>query len=80
MVPGKQAMPATKRTAKPKPKPKRIVQRSLFDKSEVKIKPTWKQPKHDKSKDPGWIFAFVDPQQLGVHVEIPHWLANRKGP
>jgi hypothetical protein len=59
-------MPTTKRPAKPKPKPKRTVQRSLFDKAEPKISPKWKQPKHDKAADPTWFYTWQPPQAENV--------------
>lgn len=52
---------ANHRRAKPKPKPKRIVQRSLFDKTEPKPKRTWKQPPHRKSEDPNWFWTWQAP-------------------
>ncbi len=63
---------ARKRPAKYKPR-----QKSLFDNSETKINPKWKQPRHSKADDPGWVFAFVDPAQLGVEVSIPEWMLKR---
>lgn len=65
---------ARKRTSTAKP---RTRQRSLFDKSEMKINPKWKQPRHSKADDPGWVFAFIDPAQLGVEVTIPQWMLKR---
>jgi hypothetical protein len=62
---------ARKRTSKP-----RTRQRGLFDKEEVTIKRTWRQPKIDRQADARWIFAWVDPQQLGVEVVIPEWMTR----
>lgn len=69
------AKKAVRVSGKRKPK---VVQRTLFDARPVVPKSTWKQPRHDKAADPGWVYAFIDPQQLGVHVEIPKWLESRK--
>lgn len=65
--------PRPRRTSKP-----RVRQLDLFDAAPIVPKSTWKQPRHDKAADPGWVYAFIDPQQLGVHVEIPKWLESRK--
>jgi hypothetical protein len=63
---------ARKRTTKP-----RTRQKSLFEKSdEPKLLRAWRQPKIDRQADPRWIFAWVDPQQLGVEVVIPEWMTR----
>jgi hypothetical protein len=66
---------ARKRTRSSQPRRK---QRSLFDSNVPKLLRKWRQPKIDRANDPNWIFAFVDPAQLGVEVEIPEWLERRR--